>query len=93
MRFAEHDTTEENFRLLWKYLERWGRPVEFYTDKDSTCHGQPAAEGGGGRGLARGFNADRAGTSRAGDRLGAGPLATGQGAGGALLWDGPGPAW
>jgi len=34
-RFAEHDTTEENFRLLWKYLERWGRPVEFYTDKDS----------------------------------------------------------
>jgi DNA-binding Lrp family transcriptional regulator len=34
-RFAEHDTTEENFRLLGKYLERWGRPVEFYTDKDS----------------------------------------------------------
>jgi len=34
-RFAEHDTTEENFRLLWKYLERWGRPLEFYTDKDS----------------------------------------------------------
>jgi hypothetical protein len=34
-RFAEHDTTEENFRLLWKYLKRWGRPVEFYTDKDS----------------------------------------------------------
>src|SRR5208337_3511712 len=34
-RFAEQDTTEENFRLLWKYLERWGRPVEFYTDKDS----------------------------------------------------------
>jgi transposase len=34
-RFAEHDTTEENFRLLRKYLERWGRPVEFYTDKDS----------------------------------------------------------
>jgi len=34
-RFVEHDTTEENFRLLGKYLERWGRPVEFYTDKDS----------------------------------------------------------
>ena len=34
-RLAEHDTTEENFRLLGKYLERWGRPVEFYTDKDS----------------------------------------------------------
>ncbi len=34
-RFVEHDTTEENLRLLRTYLERWGRPVEFYTDKDS----------------------------------------------------------
>jgi len=34
-RFAEHDTTEENFRLLRTYLEQWGRPGEFYTDKDS----------------------------------------------------------
>jgi DNA-binding Lrp family transcriptional regulator len=34
-RFAERDTTAENFRLLASYLERWGRPVEFYTDKDS----------------------------------------------------------
>jgi len=34
-RFAERDTTEENFGLLWKWLEGWGRPVEFYTDKDS----------------------------------------------------------
>ena len=34
-RFAEQDTTAENFRLLASYLERWGRPVEFYTDKDS----------------------------------------------------------
>ncbi len=34
-RFVEHDTTEENLHLLWTYLERWGRPVEFYTDKDS----------------------------------------------------------
>ena len=34
-RFEEHDTTEANFRLLQTYLERWGRPVEFYTDKDS----------------------------------------------------------
>jgi len=34
-RFVEHDTTEENLRVLWGYLERWGRPVEFYTDKDS----------------------------------------------------------
>jgi len=34
-RFAEQDTTQENFRLLRTYLERWGRPGEFYTDQDS----------------------------------------------------------
>jgi hypothetical protein len=34
-RFAVQDTTQENFRLLSSYLQRWGRPVEFYTDKDS----------------------------------------------------------
>src|SRR5712691_2542506 len=34
-RFEEQDTTEANLRLLGTYLERWGRPVEFYTDKDS----------------------------------------------------------
>ncbi len=46
-RFAEHDTTEENFHLLRTYLERWGRPVEFYTDKDSLFtvnRPQPQAE-------------------------------------------------
>jgi len=34
-RFVEQDSTEENLRVLWGYLERWGRPVEFYTDKRS----------------------------------------------------------
>src|SRR3989442_12177578 len=34
-RFVEHDTTEENLRLLGTYLERGGRPVDFYTDKHS----------------------------------------------------------
>jgi hypothetical protein len=34
-RFAEQDTTAENFLLLASYLERWGRPVAFYTDKHS----------------------------------------------------------
>lgn len=28
-----HDTSEENRRLLWAYLERFGRPLAFYTDK------------------------------------------------------------
>ena len=31
----EHDRTEENLRVLWGYLERWGRPLAFYTDKGS----------------------------------------------------------
>jgi transposase len=34
-RFVEQDSTVENLRVLWGYLERWGRPVEFYTDKSS----------------------------------------------------------
>src|SRR5450759_1977708 len=32
-RFVRHDTSEENLRLLWAYLERFGRPLAFYTDK------------------------------------------------------------
>lgn len=32
-RFVSNDTTEENMRVLWAYLERFGRPLEFYTDK------------------------------------------------------------
>src|SRR5450759_2584934 len=34
-RFVRHDTTEENMKLLWRYLEKFGRPVAFYTDKAS----------------------------------------------------------
>jgi len=32
-RFVRHDTSGENRRLLWAYLERFGRPLAFYTDK------------------------------------------------------------
>ena len=32
-RFVRHDSTEENMRLLWSYVEKFGRPVQFYTDK------------------------------------------------------------
>jgi|HubBroStandDraft_1064217.scaffolds.fasta_scaffold71886_2 transposase len=32
-RFAEHDSTAENMRLLWAWLERHGRMVEAYTDR------------------------------------------------------------
>jgi hypothetical protein len=34
-RFVLSDSTEENMRLLWTYLEQYGRPVNFYTDKAS----------------------------------------------------------
>jgi len=34
-RFVKHDSTEENMRLLWSYLEMYGRPPAFYTDKAS----------------------------------------------------------
>jgi biotin operon repressor len=32
-RFVPHDSTEENMRLLWSYVEQHGRPLSFYTDK------------------------------------------------------------
>lgn len=34
-RFVRHDSTAENMKLLWSYLEKCGRPVAFYTDKAS----------------------------------------------------------
>ncbi len=34
-RFVRHDSTEENMRLVWSYLEKFGRPLAFYTDKAS----------------------------------------------------------
>ncbi len=34
-RFVEQDNTEANLGVLWGYLEHWGRPLEFYTDKSS----------------------------------------------------------
>lgn len=34
-RFVCHDSTKENMRVLWSYLEKFGRPLAFYTDKAS----------------------------------------------------------
>src|SRR3954447_6876383 len=34
-RFVRHDSTEENMKLLWSYLEKFGRPLAFYTEKAS----------------------------------------------------------
>lgn len=40
-RFARHDSTEENMRLLWSYLDKKGRPIAFYTDKASLFQTAP----------------------------------------------------
>src|SRR5215469_7415086 len=37
-RFVRHDSTAENMKLLWSYLEKFGRPLTFYTDKASIFH-------------------------------------------------------
>ena len=34
-RFVRHDSTEENMKFLWSYLEKFDRPLSFYTDKAS----------------------------------------------------------
>ena len=34
-RFVRHDSTEENMKLLWSYLDQFGRPLTLYTDKAS----------------------------------------------------------
>ena len=40
-RFVRHDNTEENMRVLWGWLERYGRPVAFYTDKAAMFEAVP----------------------------------------------------
>jgi transposase len=40
-RFVAHDSTAENMRLLWSYLERHGRPLAYYTDKASLFQTAP----------------------------------------------------
>ena len=34
-RFVEQDSTEENLRTLGGWVERWGRPLSLYTDRNS----------------------------------------------------------
>lgn len=40
-RFVRHDSTEENMRMLRRWLEQHGRPLGVYTDKDSMFHNTP----------------------------------------------------
>ena len=34
-RFAQHDGTRENMGVLWEYMEKYGRMVDIYTDRDA----------------------------------------------------------
>ena len=43
-RFVQHDGTRENMAVLWEYVERHGRPVEVYTDRDSMFVVAPKAK-------------------------------------------------
>ncbi len=40
-RFVRSDSTEQNMRLLWTYIEKHGRPLGFYTDKASLFRTAP----------------------------------------------------
>ena len=45
-RFVEHDSSEENMRLLQTYLQGNGRPLSFYTDKASLFANLPKSRRG-----------------------------------------------
>ena len=40
-RFVPHDSMEQNMAVLEQYLRRYGRPLEFYTDKASIFYTTP----------------------------------------------------
>jgi transposase len=42
-RFVERDTTPHNLAVLWEYLEKNGRMVDVYTDRDSMFTAPPRA--------------------------------------------------
>jgi len=43
-RFVWHDSTRENMGVLWEYLERHGRMLDVYTDRDSMFAVPPRAK-------------------------------------------------
>ncbi len=42
-RFVWHDGTRENMGVLWEYIERFGRVVDYYTDRDTMFAVPPRA--------------------------------------------------
>ena len=81
-RFVRHDTSEENMRLLWSYLEQYGRPLAFYTDKAGHVPGggQDQTAGAARRAgpAADAADADCAGARRVGHRVDSGAFAASQ---------------
>jgi len=45
-RFVEHDTAEQNMLVVRRYLERYGRPLAFYTDKAAMFEVSPKQQAG-----------------------------------------------
>ena len=91
-RFARHDSTEENLRVLWGYLKRWGRPVEFYTDKSSLFTVNAPQPEAADEAVEEELTQIWTGLAGDGDRLDRGALAASQGSHRTLLRHGAGPA-
>jgi DNA-binding Lrp family transcriptional regulator len=92
-RFVARDSTRENMGVLWEYVERFGRAVDYYTDRDSmfTVAPRPGESKEQQRAADR-PDADRPGAAGVGDRLDCRLFAASQRARGAELSDRPGPA-
>ena len=90
-RFVESDATPFNMAVLWEYIEKNGRMVDVYTDRDSMFAGAAAAWGEQ-RPTARSRPADatRASAAGVGHRFDSGLLAAGQRPRGTQLSDGAG---
>jgi transposase len=80
-RFVERDATPHNMGVLWEYLEKNGRMVDVYTDRDSMFT-VPAARWRKQRQAARSRPADatRASLTRTGNRVHSGLLSPSEGA-------------
>jgi transposase-like protein len=78
-RFVRHDSTEENMRLLKSYVEKFGRPLAFYTDKASLFRtAETGRTGSRQRPCGDAADADRARASGTGNRLDSGAQPTGE---------------
>jgi len=78
-RFVQRDGTRENMGVLWEYVKRYGRAVDYYTDRDSmfTVARRPGESQEQQREADR-LDADRAGAARVRNRLDCGLLSAGQ---------------